>query len=314
MRADPKTLLLSSFALGLAALAVGSLVFQARLPGRLPTDDDYRAAHERIVREARPGDIAVIAPAWADRGRRFLVAVPSYAAYDPAGDVYPGTNRQWLVALADAPRFDLESVRETLAARAHGSGPGTRIGALWVEPFDIAGPAVIRSLTDAVEKGPSAGVSVAIEGTRREECPWIATPPGGRFQCPRGGWNAVTTGWYEVEERPLRCIWAHPVGEEPVRLRYAGVPAGGHVRGRGAFVKDAGNSPGGAPVTVTVAVDGRPAGHYVFLNQPGLQPFDLPLPVGEADAPVELSLDVTTPQAGVRHFCLDAWVGPAADP
>jgi hypothetical protein len=296
-----RALLVASAAL-VAATALGSLAFWSTLDARLPTDADWRAANARIQAEKRDGDLVVLAPDWATRGRDFLTAAPVAPGFDLARDVYPDTRRQWLVALADAPRFDLAAARDALRARASAVGEGARVGGLWVEPFEIAGPVRRFSFTDAVAKA-----TVSLEGVRAEPCRWLAGEA--RHQCPRGSWNHVRAATFELGERPLRCLWAHPVDRESLRLRFAGVPHGARVAGRGGFVGQSFRS--GPPVQLALRVDGAEAGRTVFASVAGIQAFSLPVPEGAGPHVVEL--DVTAERSGMRHFCFDAWVEPPVD-
>ncbi len=285
-----------------ASTAVASTVFWARLPSRMPTDDDYRRVNELIAAAKQPGDIVVLAPAWADRGRQFITGLPVYAGYDLAGDQYPGTRRQWLVALPDVPRFSLSAAREALLARGRGAGEGKRIGELYVEPFSLAGPPMAYSFLAEV---PEA--TVTVEGMRPETC----RPHNGGHQCSRGGWNKVEAGWYEVEERPAHCIWAHPVGRDALAIAFPGVPlpAGSRIAGWGAFVGQA-PANGGAEVDIAIDVDGHALQPAAFPNGFGRQRFDVSVPASAEKATV--TFRVTTPDAGMRHFCFDAWVQPPA--
>jgi hypothetical protein len=290
-------------AAGLLVLtALGSLVFWARLSHRLPTDEDYRRANALIAGQLQPGDIIVLAPAWADRGRPFLTAAPVYSGYDLNTDTYRGTKRQWLVALADAPRVSLSQIRETLRSRGDSAAPGERIGGLWVEPFAIAGPEVAFSFTDQVAK---ATVSVNAGPGRFDTCQFN---PAGFHQCARGDWNRVNAGWFEVEERPVHCLWAHPVDRAELRIHYDHVPLKGRIAGWGALVGRAAEG-AGAPVEVALEVNGKRQGTAVFKNAFGKQELQFELP-NDPSAAGAVDFIVTASNAGRRHFCFDAWVEP----
>lgn len=298
-------LLLIASATVLALVSVWSLWFWGTLPGRLPTDDDYRAVNAHLQTHAREGDIAVLAPSWADRGRDFLTAVPIFAGYDLSAEPPPGTRRQWLVALADAPRFSLENARASLRDRVTAvadptdSNAGVRIGALWVEPFDAPGPSMRWQLSDSLD-----GAQVAVGS---ERCPRRAD---GRFQCRRGDWNHVRAGWHEVEERPFRCVWAHPVTGAPLRIAIPDVPTG-TLHGRAAFVGLSAQR-SNVPVHLEARRRGHVVGRWTFESRTGIQPFQsesVPtLAVADADTDVGLEWVITSQDAGARHFCFDAWI------
>ena len=290
----PETWRRVSFGL-LVVASLASLAFWWRVPADLPTDADYRAANAFIAKDVRPGDAILLAPAWATRGADFLTAAPWRPLFDPATDLDPGTQRQWLVAIARAPRFDLEATRSALGP----SSGGTRFGALWVERFDVAGPAVKFSFTDAV---PTATVTLA--GARPEPCPRDAA---GRHQCSKGGWNHVRSGWYEADERPFHCIWAHPIGTDPVRIDFGDVPRGSAIRGRVAFLDRTFTY--GATVELAIEVDGQPLARPSFAPNRGLLPFEFSLPQDTSET-ARAAFLVTSSDSGWRHFCIDAWMSP----
>jgi hypothetical protein len=286
----------------IALTGVASTVFWARLPSRLPTDDDYRRVNELLSSQKQDGDVVVIAPSWADRGRQFITALPVYAGYDLLRDEYRGSRRQWLVAVANVPRFSLDEARSTLLSRGASAAAGQHIGGLYVEPFAIVGPKVAYSFMDHLDEA-----EVQLGGDRPEPC---RREPNGKHQCSRGGWNKVQAGWYEVQERPVHCVWAHPVGEQPVEIAFhnVAVPPGSKITGWAAFVGQAAAAEGAAPVHLDAVVDGQAAPRAEFPNEFGKQPFEKPLPGGTPTSTV--TLRVTTPNPGMRHFCFDAWVQP----
>ena len=295
-----KRRLLAAIAIGTALLGVWATVFWLTLPGRMPTDADYQRANALIASHEQPGDVIVIAPAYAERGRQFLTAAPAMQGYDLAHDVYPGTKRQWLVALPELPRFSLARARRALAARGKSEG-GERVGNLWVEAFDVAGPEVDYSFDDAV-----GGAAVSIAGRRPESCRFVGH---GKHQCSEGSWNYVQAGWHEVQERPFHCIWAHPVNDGVLTIRFPEVPLHGALHGRAAFTDLAPTLPHGAPVFVGVLAGSQRIASFQFDNRPGLQSFDALLPAGlPPQGPV--TFQVSTPNNAVRHFCFDAWLGP----
>lgn len=274
--------------------------FWWRLPGRLPTDDDYRRANAFIAPKLQPGDVIVLAPAWAERGRPFLTAAPVEAGYDLEKSEFPGTKRQWLVALAEAPRFDLEAARRTMSTRGT-SIEHLSVGALWVELFAIPGPVVDFSVTESLERA-----TVTIAGPRGETC----RPVGqGKHQCSHADWNHVRAGWYEVQEQPMRCVWAHPVDEGPLEIAFDDVPLRGQVQVRAAFVGQSSSFARGAQVELALRSGETEMARLRVENKPGIQRLSAPLPPWLAERG-PLTLSISTPSSAMRHFCFDAWVGP----
>lgn len=290
-----------------ALVALLSLAFWATLDSRLPTDDDYREVNERLARDAREGDVLVFAPAWADRGRDFITALPTLPGHELNEDPFPGYRRIWLLAPRHLPRFSLAEARGELLARpdvqATATPGGIAVGALWLEPFELNRPRPLHLFADELR---TATVTL---GTA--PCRW----EGRRFQCPRADWNYVGAGWYEVEEKPFRCIWAHPVEDAPLRITFRGVQRAGVLRGRAAFVGRSAAG-GGAPVRLELSRGKEAVGAVEFPNGTGLQPFELVLASAsqvepaDTDSAGELTFTVTARHAGRRHFCFDAWLEP----
>lgn len=296
----PRVLLLV-VAAAIVATGAWATWFWRTLDGRLPTDADYRAVNKRIRANVRPGDVIVLAPGWATRGKDFLDAAEVRASADLATDTYPDTKRQWLVALADAPRVDLEALRTALKARATASGGGDRIGGLWVEAFDIAGPVTKLRLREAL---PLALVSLA--GAKDEACRWNAAER--RHECPRGGWNTVYAGWFDVAGNPFEAFWAHPVDGADLVLRWTDAPVSGRLDLRGALTSLVALEPG-EPVEVEARVDGTEVGRF-SVQPPQQRPTSASfvLPAADPAARGLLELRIRARRAGRRHFALDGWV------
>lgn len=281
------------FAAILATTGVWSLVFWFTLDGRLPTDDDWVSAHSLIEKQATAGDAVVLAPSWATRGRDFIPSLPVFTLDDFQNGELLGVSRVWLVALANAPRF---SPSKALALVGPNCGAAERIGALFVQACERQTPKLRWRLSDEIRSA-----RVRIDGKKPTPCPWRDN----RFECSNEPWNTVHAGWFEVEEHPMRCVWAHPVGKDALEIRFDAVSRGGLLRGRGAFVgQAAGRS--GAPLDVAVTSGQQVLGRVRFENRFGRQPFEFALP--PSAEPASLTFSVTTPHRGGRYFCIDAWV------
>lgn len=281
------------FAIALAATGVVSLVFWLTLDRRLPTDDDWVSVHAFIKQHAEPDDAVVVAPTWATRGRDFLTSTPVFTLDDFQNGELLGVSRVWLVALEQAPHFSPDDARATVGPNC--DAPYS-FGALSARSCQQPTVDIKWRLSDEIRNA-----RVRIAGKKPQPCPWREN----RFECGRGGWNTVHAGWYEVQESPMRCVWAHPVGRDALEITFDAVPTGHVIRGRGAFVGQAAAT-GGAPVQLEIARSGQNLGNVRFENRFGRQPFEFELPPSQE--PVPLTFSITTPSAGMRHFCFDAWV------
>jgi hypothetical protein len=128
-----------------------------------------------------------------------------------------------------------------------------------------------------------------------------------RFECPGGAYfNVGVTVTASEDFLPHRCIWSHPFARGEVITRYRHVPLGTKVRGHGGLYWHVERELRGAPVTLTVRVDGDTIGSAVHKDGDGWAPFefDLGKHSGEGDAEVEFA--VSTPRYQDRHYCFEA--------
>src|SRR5512140_2528836 len=91
--------------LALLALGAGSLAFDLTLPLRLPSDQDWAEAAGALRGAARPGDAVQIWPAWAERARLFVDAMPVLAEEELAHFDDPAVRRLWMLSLPRTPFF-----------------------------------------------------------------------------------------------------------------------------------------------------------------------------------------------------------------
>lgn len=152
------------FAAGAALSGVLSLAAQARLPGRLPASRDWAALRALLEREARPGDVVALSPAWAERAREVLPAsVPVLAARRYAGEDLLGVRRVWLVSLTRAPGFSWGPELDLLQRGSPAGGPA-RLGALDVARIDVAFPILpLAFLPDRAARADGASAAVIRE-------------------------------------------------------------------------------------------------------------------------------------------------------
>ncbi|MGE5048579.1 MAG: hypothetical protein ACM3PC_08440, partial [Deltaproteobacteria bacterium] len=154
----------------LLALGAGSLAFDLTLPLRLPSDQDWAEAAGALRAAARPGDAVQIWPAWAERARLFVDAMPVLAEEDLQAFDDPAVRRLWVLALPRTPFF--HDPAPALQARgATAVGDERRFGALSLRPWDLHAPELAADLT---------------KGSEEHEVDYVArrcvqVPIGGRF-------------------------------------------------------------------------------------------------------------------------------------
>ena len=136
----------------MAALGAGAFLFDVTLRLRLPRDADYAEAAAALRVRAGPSDAVQVWPAWAERARMFIRAVPVRAEEDLSAADYPAVQRLWLLSLPRVPFAHLDRAREALHARGAVAGEAARFGALTLEPWELYGPRVLSFLTSPAEE------------------------------------------------------------------------------------------------------------------------------------------------------------------
>ncbi len=278
----------------IALVSAASVLFQARLPDRLPTALDWAAVRALVERDARPGDAAALSPAWAERAREVLPAsVPVLAQARYAGEDLVGVRRVWLISLPDAPRFRWDAEVD-LAERAARSEAPARLGAIEVTRYDLAFPSLpLAFLPDRL-----AQAEVSLGG---EPC---APEGAGRFRC-RDGAVEVQRSVRDVAGVPRPCLSAAAATplDAPLVIAFPSTRIGRTLHGHAGPV---GPLAGAATVRVAVLLDGEEIGAAEVVSA-GWAPFriDLTRSAGQA-RPLSLVLTSPAPLA----LCLDAVVLP----
>lgn len=292
-RAAAVALLAAVLGLGLAEVGL-----RARLPARLPTEVDWRAAAAILEREARPGDALAISPAWAERARLVAPArLPVLALARLAGEELPGVRRLWLLSLPDAPGHGSGAELDVIDRAARSEGP-VRLGALELTRYDLAFPS--RPLAFLPDRLAGAEVRLG-----EVSCPAAGD---GSFACPAPAPARVRRTVREVAGAPRPCLSLEldPAAAAPLALAFRAVPMGRTLRGHAGLAGPPGARPAG-PVRVSLLVDGEHAGE-VELSPDTFHRFDLD--TGRfAGSTRDLALVVTAldlPGA----LCLDAVTSP----
>ncbi|MHB1844136.1 MAG: hypothetical protein ACYCWW_04795 [Deltaproteobacteria bacterium] len=288
-------------ALAIALAAVFAVGFWFWLPSRLPSKADYEALGRTLASEARPGDGVAFAPFWAERGKLFVHGLPTVAL--PGLENEPDAERfarLWVVGQPDLPRSDAAATLRALDGRLTPDGARRRFGPLSLSRYT---PRAGRATTDDFV-AHLGDAEASIGGETREPC---QKEPGGQgFVCPRGSWNYIRPEWHEFDFLPRRCLWAHPVGPEPLELDFPGASVAHGFRGGMGLVGQAADDPRLAPVDLAFLVDGALAGEVTLgAGDPGFHPFELDIP-GLSAGPHDVKIQVSSQNPARRHFCFDA--------
>lgn len=294
--------------LGLLSIPLFELCAHAWIVRHVPAVSEYRAASDFIRAGLEPGDVITSAPAFTDPILRWQLGdrVPLAMAGRSDDARY---ERMWVLSIrgalpAGAPQGQPELQRE--------------FGRVRVLRYRLRQPA--RVLFDFVEAWERAEASI-VRGGVPTRCPLRVggTPRGGglgkgvllpvrrRFECdPRSPALFIAPVVLEgLDNEPRYCIWQHPQGEEPVSLSFRDVPLGDELRLYAGLYYEHERMREGAPIEVSVAIDGRERAHFTHRDGEGFQRWTVPTAGSEA-ATGEVTLSVRTSDSRGRSFC---WAG-----
>jgi hypothetical protein len=289
--------------LGLAEL--GAHLYFARRP---PSFEAWAELRAPVAAMRAPEDLVVVAPGWAEPlARRALgdevmplrdVARPDVTRYASALEIsILGQRSEELEGFVEAAReehgkFVLRRLTNPKAAR------------VVFDFVDHARPpfADVRGTSPAVTCPWNPRAAIAAGGLGGHP-----TFPAERFECPGGVFfNVGVTVIADQDFRPRRCIWSHPLARGEIVTRFRGVPLGQSIRGHAGLYWIIERELKGAPVTLTVRVDGDVVGSFTHADGDGWSLFEMPLGAHAGAERAEVEFAVTTPNYLHRHFCFEA--------
>jgi len=293
-------------AVPLAGLAeLSAHLYFARRP---PSFDDWLGVTESLRAMKQEGDLVVIAPGWADPAARRAfgdalmpirdVARPDESRYAHAVEVSILGERA--PELASFREIDRRKIGGFLLRRLSNPAPA-RVVYDFVDHLDPA-TVDVRGTDPAVTCTWNPRATVVAGGLGGHP-----TFPSHRFECPGGLFFHVgVTVIGDEEFRPRRCLWSHPFARGEIVTRYRGVPLGDVIHGHGGMYWMTERERRGAPIALTVRVDGDAVGSVVHRDGDGWAGFELPLGAhaGAAAATVEFAVSSTNYRD--RHFCFEA--------
>jgi hypothetical protein len=292
--------------LAIPAIAVLELLAHiVQITRKIPTED-WLAARQAVEFAARPEDLVVFAPSWADPlGREFfkdgLATVEREARPDDTR--FP---RAFVVSIRGARLSELEGWKE---------GERTRFGAVTVTTY--TNPKPITIIDDLVSHAaPDRAQVTLVEGGREADCPWTHGSPasGGlgfgpgipadRFVCPRGAFVAASV-LQATDYRAHRCLYASPIGGSAIlRIRFKDVRFGRALHGHHAINWDSArfNSP---PVFLTWKVEGRILAPLNDGDSDGWKGFEIDTS-DLAGQKSDLVAEVSASTGSHRQYCFEA--------
>ncbi len=122
----------------------------------------------------------------------------------------------------------------------------------------------------------------------------------GAHQCGDASWTRIEHRTLTIDGERERCIWAHPIPDKTLRLRFGDVPTIDESKGRLHLLSGLSDSAVGTgqPVDFDIHIGDRSLSHR-HSDQRGWQSVILPT---VAD-PSELQVEVSASDVGRRHIC-----------
>lgn len=275
---------------------------------RPPAFEEWAQIREPVLTFADADAPVVVAPSWAE----------------PLARQALGDERMPLaqVARADTSRFAMAVEVSILGERATELRDWAEEGRATHGKFTLRrlrNPKFRPVVTDFVERArpPFAEVWTS---KPREACRWNEhartnsgglggnpTFPAQRFECPAGPFfNVGATVIADEEFRARRCLWSHPPKEGEIVTRFHDVALGDTIEGHGGLYWMIERELRGAPIVLTVRVDGEEIGKFEHYDGEGWAAFTMPLGAHAREAHADVEMGVSSPNFLHRHFCFEA--------
>lgn len=245
----------------------------------------WRTDVEDALEQALPGrTVGLALPQELSDGRKPVIAVLWPHAPDP------GALRRFPVEKS----LEIDGVEVRFYAGASRSEPAAQ-PAVTSESGPFSLPGSLRT----------AQVSVQWPGRRVDCNAW--DPSGPRWVCPgMNEWNFVGMISLPVGGSMKRCLWAHPTTDAALSITFPSVGLGSALRLGHGLRDGAAGAEGAADLDVDVtAGSARKRVHHE--NSPGWRVDELPTEAGKVS---DVTLSITTPHDGARHFCVMLEVVP----
>jgi hypothetical protein len=269
-------------------------------------DADWLAARDAVKAEAKPDDLVIFAPFWADPvGRRFF------------GDELAGLRREARPDESRFPRAFEVGIRGEHRPELAGwkKLSEKQLGKVTVGLY--GNPAPVTLLTDAVALVSPDRMSVSqVQNGTETPCPWQRGPgqpgglgvpqgaavPGDKFVCAGGGFVGLAV-LHALDHHPHACIFATPPGPSgALRIKLGNVAFGTSLHGHSGVQWLSERTPSAERVSVAFSAFGRPLGQNVHRVGVGWTGFEFPTPE-IAGKTGELVAEVTG--AGPRGYCFE---------
>lgn len=133
------------------------------------------------------------------------------------------------------------------------------------------------------------------------------TFPARRFECAMGPFFHVgETVIADEEFRPRRCLWSHPPERGEIVTRFRDAALGERIEGHAGMYWMIERELAGAPVFLTVRVDGEELAKIEHVDGMGWSAFEVPLGAHAGERHADVEFGVSSPKHLHRHFCFEA--------
>lgn len=291
------------------AIAFTEVLGHAIEVSRVPTPSDYSAALAYVRSQWHPGDAISSAPRWNDPNVRI-------AAGDLIDDRMAG--RSDLDAYA---RLWEISIRGARAEDAPPSAPveARAFGEVRVERWDLPPPRVLYDFTDQVARAHAFRRDGDAPETACRLVPSRGGAPGGlpagpqttpnHFECGSSSepwlWVGATVN-EDLELRPRRSIYQHPVEGGAISLVFDDVPLGDAIVLYSGVWWEFERTRDGAPITMVIRLDGEEIGRGVHRDGDGWARMEATIPDARRGGRGTLRFEVSTTGAYHRSYSWQA--------
>ena len=268
-------------------------------------ESDWRAAREVVKARAKPDDLVIFAPKWADAvGRETFTDEIATLEREAFPDVsrFP---RAFEVSIRGKHREELAGWRE--AARE-------RVGGITITILE--NPSPVKLIDDlASHVNPQGMLVQRVDGAREADCSWQVgggqaaglgfgmAVPNARFVCPGGGFVGVSV-LEPLDYMARKCLYAAPLGGGTIlRIRFANVAFGKALHGHHGLYSEA--ERGGSPVSLLWKAEDKTLGRVVHNDGDGWKGFELDTRDLEGKRG-ELVAEITAGNANRRQYCFEA--------
>ncbi len=292
-----------------AALAFTEVLGHFLEVSRVPTTADYTAAFALIRSEWRDGDAIASAPRWNDPNVRA-------GAGELIDDRMAG--RSDLAAYA---RLWEVSIRGARADDAPHEAPdfARSFGEVRVERWNLPTPTVLYDFTDHVAEAEAFRIDGDGHETSCREIDARGPAPGGLPAGPQTTPHHFECGSYsepwllvgatvneDLELRPRRSIYQHPVEGGAIALDFHDVPLGSSVVLYSGVWWEFERTLDGQPITMVVRLDGEELGRGVHHDGDGWSRMEVAVPEARRGGTGTLRFEVSTSGAYHRSYSWQA--------